>query len=216
MKHKLTIAVAVIVLVASGLVHGFWSERWHPSVALVEAEARVERVPMVVGDWKAETIDTDQGAFRQAGAQRFWTRSYVNTRKNTSILVILMCGRAGRMAVHTPEVCYRGAGYELGRKEEAVRILSSQGTGLGSFWTARFFKPTGLASDLRLFWGWNDGTGWQASANPRWDFGGKPFLYKLYVSHEAPAAGRLATDGAQDFLRQFLPELNKTLMEPSP
>ena len=213
MKRLATIVVALVILVVSGLVHGYWSERWAPSSALRAAAARVDKVPMEIGDWKAQTIDGDAGAFYQAGAQAYWTGSYVNTRNKTTMLVILMCGRAGRMAVHTPEVCYRGAGYEMQRVPDTLAATSATGEKLGTFWTARFSKAAGVASDLRLYWSWNVQGAWQASAQPRWDFGGEPFLYKLYLSHDAPGPASAATTTALGFMRQFLPELDKTLFD---
>jgi hypothetical protein len=208
MTRYLTAAIALGILMVSGLVHGSWAGRWNPSMVLQEAAARVDTVPLEIGDWKGHNEDADPGAFFQAGAESFWTRAYVNPRKNTTLFVILMCGRAGRMAVHTPEVCYRGAGYEIGGTPEIWPVHSAAGTDLGALWTARFSKGTG--SDLRLYWGWNAGDSWQASANPRWQYGGEPFLYKLYLSHAA--SGKSATLAAQDFMGQFLPELRKTLL----
>src|SRR5262245_47984638 len=104
--------VAALLLLVCGLAHGLWTERWSPSEALHHAAARVERVPMEIGPWKATAVETDSAAFFQAGALKYWARSYVDENRKTPVLVILMCGRAGRMAVHTPEVCYRGAGYD--------------------------------------------------------------------------------------------------------
>ena len=168
---------------------------------------------MELGDWKAQTIDSDPAAFFQAGAQKYWTRSYVHARKKTTLFVILMCGRAGRMAVHTPEVCYRGAGYEMDRVPEALAVTTPSGESLGTFWTAKFSKEAGAASDLRLYWSWNAKGAWQASANPRWDFGAEPFLYKLYLSHDAPGSASAATTVAMSFMHQFLPELQKALFD---
>jgi hypothetical protein len=99
----------------------------------------------------------------------------------------------------------------MGSTPEVVSVTSALGENLGNFWTARFSKETGLASDLRLFWSWNDGKSWQASSNPRWEFGGEPFLYKLYLSHDNPGPSGPASDGALGFLKEFLPELHKTL-----
>jgi hypothetical protein len=206
-QRNASVLAAAAILIASGLVHGFWADRWTTSSLLQEAALRVERVPLDCGDWKAQPLDVDPAPFLQAGAQQFWTRSYASARKKTALLVILMCGRAGRMAVHTPEVCYRGAGYELSETPAPVTVQDLGGQSLGTFWTARFNKDSRGASGLRLYWSWNAGTTWQAAQNPRWDFGGEPFLYKLYLSQDAPAA----TEAAQDFLRQFLPELRRTL-----
>src|SRR5687767_10215753 len=99
-----TFLIALAILVVSGLVHGYWAERWTPSVALQEAAARVDQVPLEVGTWKAKTLDSDAATFFQAGAQTYWTRLYSAPGHKTPVLVILMCGRAGRMSVHTPEV----------------------------------------------------------------------------------------------------------------
>lgn len=211
MKRNTSILIALAVLIGSGIIHGVWAERWTSSTVLQDAAARVAKVPLEIGDWKGESVEADKEAFAQAGAQQFWTRTYVHAHRKEAMLVILMCGRAGRMAVHTPEVCYRGAGYVLGGKPEVQTVRSEFGEDLGSFWTARFSKQTGVASDLRLYWSWNAHGTWNASANPRWEHGGEPFLYKLYMSHDAPGAASASTEAAQDFMREFLPELHKVL-----
>ena len=209
MTRNQAVAAALALIAACGVVHGMRSERWHKSQMLEEALTRVEQAPMEFGDWKAEAIEGDAAAFAQAGAQAYWTRIYTNARKRQSILVILMCGRAGRMAVHTPEVCYRGAGYELFDKPAPTMLRSDGGDDLGRFNTARFAKGSTLGSSLRLYWSWNPGDGWQAPANPRWEFRGRQFLYKLYVSHDVATGNE--PDAAAELLRHLLPELEKTL-----
>jgi hypothetical protein len=211
MKRLVTLAVALLVLVVSGLLHGFSSERWASAPALNDAAARVAQVPLEIGDWKAEPIESDSAAFFQAGAQAYWTRTYMNARNKDRILAILMCGRSGRMAAHTPEVCYRGAGYEMDRLPETLTVSTLAGANLGTFWSARFTKDAGSAADLRLFWSWSAKDTWQASTQPRWDFGGEAFLYKLYLSHEEAGPASASTTAVTAFMRLFLPELNKTL-----
>lgn len=206
MSRAVAVLTAVLVLTASGLVHGIWAERWRPSEELRAACARVELVPLEVGDWTAAAEDADTASFAQAGAQSYWVRAYTNPRKKTTLYVILMCGRSGKMAVHTPEICYRGAGFELADRPEVWTVSAATGESLGAFWTASFTKGSG--ADLRLAWGWNANKGWQAPTSPRWDFGGEPFLYKLYLSHELTPGSERA---AEDFMRQFLPQLQKTL-----
>src|SRR3954467_767212 len=97
------LAAALVVLLGSGLVHGLWSERWVKSVPLEEALARVPEVPLTLGAWQGEPIDVDAEAYRRAGAQAYWARTYSRPDRE-SFLVILMCGRAGKMSIHTPEV----------------------------------------------------------------------------------------------------------------
>ena len=209
MSRYLAIASALAMIAVCGVVHGLRAERWQKSPALEEAMARVEHVRMDIGDWKAEAIKGDAKAFEQAGAQAYWMRTYTNARKRQTVLVILMCGRAGRMAVHTPEVCYRGAGYELYDKPAPTPLKSDAGEELGTFNTARFAKGSSLGGTLRLYWSWSAGTGWLAPCSPRWEFRGRQFLYKLYVSHDLASGND--QDAAADLLRQLLPELGKTL-----
>src|SRR5579864_1510783 len=113
MTRLLPWLTTMTLLLSVGLVHGLWSERWQSSEALATACARVGDVPLEIGDWQGKDVMVDTEAFAQAGARSYWARSYTHQHDGSTVLAILMCGRAGRMAVHMPEVCYRGAGYDL-------------------------------------------------------------------------------------------------------
>lgn len=214
MSRKQAIIAALIVLVTGGLLHGLGSERWRSSAALEDAGARLHTVPKAFGDWVSKDEEDDDASFKQAGAREYWTRTYTRRGSGEMVRVILMCGRAGRMAVHTPQVCYRGAGYEM--PEDAVPITIDG----SSFWSAKFTKPAGAglaAADLRLYWAWDARGPWEAAVNPRWQFRGEPFLYKLYVSHDLIGSvdGGAAHDVGAAFLSQFLPQLAEALFPPS-
>ncbi len=193
-------------LLLGGWVHGTWSGRWRPQDALVEALARVERVPMRVGNWQATALKTDETEFAQAHARSYWMRTYTHTRSKASLQVILMCGRAGYMSVHTPEICYSGAGYEMAGAPVPWSLEKTAAA--DSFWTAQFHKHGSLSGQLRLFWGWNAHGRWQALRQPRFETQGEPFLYKMYVSYEATTAD---THLGEEFFRDFLPSLQQAL-----
>jgi hypothetical protein len=166
------------------------------------AAARVAQVPMDVGEWHAQEQPADEAAFAQTGAKGYWVRKYVHERTKVALYVILMCGRAGKMGVHTPEVCYGGAGYEM-RDQPVARTIEET----NRFWTAQFTKKS---SHLRLCWAWNSRGDWEASSSPRWEFRGELFLYKLYVSHETNGKST-PDDSTADFLRAFVPEARQAL-----
>jgi hypothetical protein len=208
-SHVLT---AFALLALSGLAHGLWTGRWQPSDARDEALARVGRVPLTAGNWKGHDLEVDPAPFRQARAEAYWTRRYEDS-KGRAVTVILMCGRSGPLAVHTPDVCYRGAGYEMAADPEPVEVRSGSG-GPAHFWMARFQKEgPGAEGQLRLFWSWSTGGGpWLAADRPRLAFAGQPDLYKLYVISDLTTPdGPLAGDPALDLLRDLLPSLDRAL-----
>ncbi len=204
-RRNLAFLAAVAMLLTSGMLYHLLAK---DSDQLDPAAQRVALAPLAIGDWRGQDEAMDRESFEQAGAKGYWMRSYVNARTGESILVILMCGRAGKMSVHTPEVCYRGAGYEL-QGQPAICAIKSD----ASFWTAQFTKKAAPPTHLRLYWAWNADGSWEASASPRWQFRGAPFLYKLYVSRDISRQPGVApgADVAAQFMREFLPVLDKTL-----
>jgi hypothetical protein len=206
-SRAISFLVATGVLLASGIACHLLAG---DSEQLDAAAARVADVPRVVGDWQGHDEEVDETAFAMTGAKSYWTRSYLNKRTKDTVLVILMCGRPGRMAVHTPEVCYGGAGYELRDQPSVVGVKDLAGS---QWWHATFTKKTVAPQSLRLYWAWNSQGNWEASAAPRWEFRGKPFLYKLYVSRDTSQQPALSAqaDPTLDFLRVFVPVLQQSL-----
>jgi hypothetical protein len=68
-----------------------------------------------------------------------------------------------------------------------------------------------------LYWAWNADGSWEASSSPRWQFRGAPFLYKLYVSRDINRQPGVApgADATAQFMREFLPVLDRTLFPKS-
>jgi len=201
---------AVGTLLVSGAVCHLLAK---DSAQLDDAAARIALVPKTIGDWQATDEEPDDRSFEQAGAKSYWMRTYVNQRTKDSVLVILMCGRPGKMAVHTPEICYRGAGFALHDEPTAIAVKGEAGDTPAQFWTAHFTKKATIPMHLRLYWAWNARGDWEASPVPRWQFRGEPFLYKLYISRDNSEHPNLSpqADPSADFLRRFVPEMKNTL-----
>ena len=192
-------ATALGGLLISGLLYQTLAA---DSTQLNEAAARVALVPNVIGPWQGQDDPPDEAAFAQTGAKGYWVRTYVHEKTRASVQVILMCGRPGKMGVHTPEVCYSGAGYTIDGQPAAINVQNAS-----EFWSAKFTKKTG---QLRLAWAWNARGEWEASSSPRWHFRGEPFLYKLYVSCDVSGT---QADVTTEFLRAFLPVAKQTLFD---
>src|SRR5206468_1613206 len=138
-----------------------------------EAVARVEQVPLTLGTWKGKTLESDPDSFAQAGALGYWTRTYRDGPR--ACTVILMCGPSGPMSVHTPDVCYLAAGYEMAGTPAHLSVPADGDQPAADFLTASF-RRQGAASttSLRIYWSWRTGGPWQAPDSPRLTFRGAP------------------------------------------
>jgi hypothetical protein len=114
--------------------------------------------------------------------------------------------------VHTPDVCYGGAGYEMLGAPARCEVAPAGGGPPAEFWVARFRKEgLGERHQLRIFWAWRPwGGAWQAADNPRLAFGRVPALCKLYVVREMTSPDEpLEDDPALGLIRLLLTDLGK-------
>jgi Protein of unknown function (DUF3485) len=103
-------SAAAIIILTNGAVEGLLTNRWHRPVELDTGIARVTRVPMTIGDWHAQSEELDESVLTRAGIEGYLYRHYENQLSGKKVTVLLMCGRPGPLSVHTPDICYRGAG----------------------------------------------------------------------------------------------------------
>jgi hypothetical protein len=199
-----------------GLVHGFWTDRWALTSGTVRAAAgRLERLPLTIGDWEGRVGTLDRRELERTGAAGILCRRYVHRATGESVTVLLMCGRPGPMAIHTPEVCYTGAGYDM--CGSPTRQIFPRGTGVDAFWAADFQVAGALVPErIRVLYAWSRGTAWQAPQNPRLELAGAGVLHKLYVvSDLAPGERGEVHRPADEFLIGLLPELDAIVSPPS-
>src|SRR5262249_8483726 len=113
-KWRLTpLLLGLAVVLGAGALHGVWTERWHTTTDLEAAVARLDARPDEVAEWRGQPFQIDERVLRQAGAEGHWLRRFSHTKTGATVTIVLLCGRTGQMAVHRPEDCYRGAGYEI-------------------------------------------------------------------------------------------------------
>ena len=212
MTRVLTALVASALILACGVVHGFWSDRWQPPVETAAAAARMDALPMEVGDWVGSVVEVKNP--QAGGVAGAIERHYENRRTGDAVSVFLVCGRPGPVSIHTPEACYAANGFVVGAKSRAA--ARDKG---GDFWSADAVKTKAAEETrLRIYWGWNDGNGWTAPDDARWTFVAyrrSPVLFKLYVLRDLGGPAPASKDEpCQAFLRAMLPELDRTLFAP--
>lgn len=208
-----------VLLLAYGLAEGYWTNRWSLPTELAQAPARLAAIPRVMASWEGEDDQLDPRQARRGEIQASLLRRYTNRVTGEQISVLLVCGRPGPIAVHSPAVCLGGAGYILQQPETVAEIPGSDKAGDNSFWVGRFVKPEESAPELiELHWSWNARGDWQAVQRPRLFFARERLLYKLYVSRAlsrpSESVSSIATEESstvQEFLKLFLPEVKRAL-----
>jgi hypothetical protein len=213
-KTWLFAGVAAVAFLVAGLVHGYWTDRWAQSGETHEAAARLDGIARTLGEWIGEDVEVKPGQ----GVAGSLTRRYTSRVRGVTVIMSLVCGRPGPVATHTPEVCYGASGYTVADKNMA-RLDVVQPT--AQFWTSDAVR-TKVTDEtrLRLYWAWNGGGGWTASADARQEFPRHrhPVLHKLYVLRDlsGPAEARTRDEPCEAFLRVLLPELQAKLYGPGP
>lgn len=210
----LTLACALLAL--SGIVHGLWTGRWGPSVDLQAAASRCNNLPMNLDEWEGHNLEVDSRQLAVAEVAGYVSRQYVNRRTGDQVTMLLVCGRPGPISLHPPDICYRGAGYEVVGNPERRRVTLDGGSEGAEFLTAPFTKPGPAPETLRIFWSWSNTGPWLAPENPRIAFSRSPALYKLYVVRRVSRPNESPDeDPCLDFLRVLIPRLQTCLSSAS-
>ncbi len=223
MARNIAFIIAAVVIIGTGVLHGHRMNRWGEDGALTEAAARLDRIPMTIGDWKGVDREIDDREVMRAEASRIFARDYVNEKEGGAISVLVVCGRPGPVAVHTPEVCFQGAGrVQRDAKVKVVPTLNeeSETPQEVEFWTADFFRPADIIPTFqRVFWTWSHDGQWQAPDNPRATFMWNNKLYKVYLVRSVSSmeeSEEESRDLAIEFAEQLFPALDKALFSDTP
>jgi hypothetical protein len=206
MSRTILITVAVLLLVSSGLLHGKWTHRWAPEAAFDDKRfSTLSTLPLTIGDWTGEDLTLNPQELRLAEARASVIRRYVHRARGTAVTVVLLGGRAGPISVHTPDVCYRGSGYE--ETTEATRMTLTDAAH-DEFWVRNFRKSSATPVQLRIFHSWSSDGRWVAPEHPRFEFAGRPALFKMYLIREMARPSEPAEDDpALDLFRTLRPKL---------
>jgi Protein of unknown function (DUF3485) len=217
MSRTLPYIVAMTLILGSGLVAGVRANRWRDQTALTNASAKLENIPLQIGDWKGEPGELSPRIIEQSEVSGYLLRRYHNRRTNANVSIFLGCGRPGPVSVHSPEVCYVGGGYEILGATKRFPVPSISDGADGALVVTNFRNPPSqIGGYLRIFWAMTTEGEWDVPQNPRLTFATAPVLYKLYVYRNIanPDEPR-ESDPCVDLIRQLLPELNKALFPDS-
>lgn len=217
-KLILPTAVALVIIGVGTYVQGVLSDRWDKrrTEKLVGFTDRLAEVPMTIGDWDGTDQPFDEDQFKASNCDGQISREYRNHRNQKVVSVYLVSGTGRHVTIHTPDWCYRGAGYEMENSEHIGYSIPVEALDPDpEFRTATFAKPdelTGTSDRLRIFWTFTDDGNWQSPPSPKPAFGAREAMFKLYLITTAARRHESPEDSpALDFAEEFFPVINEIL-----
>jgi hypothetical protein len=212
MTRLFAFGIVLVTVLASGAAAGLCAGRWGSSQTVHSAVARLDRVPLSLdAAWDVqEGSPMSEREIAVAEVDGYLSRRYVHRRTGAIVSVRLLCGRPGPICVHTPEICYAGAGFTEIRHGQSYTAPTES----SCRFQVRDFRKDNVATPtvLRVFLSWGQKGEWSIPANPRFAFAGKPYLYKLYVVREmAKADEPIEQDPATDLIKSLIPQLQEKL-----
>jgi hypothetical protein len=207
----LAVCVAALLLGLAGLVHGVRTDRWGTGEAMQEASAQLENLPTKIGTWESTPLTLDARQLEIGQIASHCSRTYKDQTTGDQVNLLIVCGRPGAIAVHTPDVCYQGAGYQM-TGDPTRQMVPAGKDQQRELWTANFAKTGPIPDAIRIFWGWSTDGRWEASNYPRLSFARYPVLYKMYLIVPAGDTKQPVEDlPVMRFTEEMLPVLQHTL-----
>jgi hypothetical protein len=215
MNHRhLLIAAGLSIILLGGMAQGWMTYRWSANTAVAEATVLLDGIPSQIGDWTSSDYALTDNEIEVGRIDGYVKREYVNALTGARVHLLLMCGAAGPISLHSPTVCFSGQGYRVvGHQSHASIREKTSGDQRHDFHQADFGNSAVDDPTLiRLYWAWSTVGKWAAPVNPRVDYAGEPALYKLYVSEQWVPTGTTTDTGvARLFMDEMLPIIRVAL-----
>jgi hypothetical protein len=259
MAHFAAPVLFALAVISAGIWHGQKTHRWGEAPSYDVYTAKLRMIPEKFGDWESDVSNNDDirntgltvaelpngkkeyrftDDLKHHGIHDYIFRVYRNTRGIDSFQVLVVCGDAGHIAAHSPDVCYRGEGFTtVGDPKKMDFATKQDGPNRGRTFpllTLKLNPPKSRVTsyELEIRWAWipPDTGAITVSDSPRMKFSSQPALYKVYVIQKkaAVSGGQMPTNapviGASPtvtkvsefdlFLESFLPRLEAALKNP--
>ena len=212
MSRFLPALAGLALILAGGLAHGLWTDRWGLSHEPAASAEKLDHVARQVGDWVGEDAQAIRATDLAIGEiSNYLSRTYKHRITGKALRVLMVCGKPQAISVHTPDVCFVGGGQDMIRKEHQEIPLSAAAPPFDCFVGHFRYMDGDQQVMTRVYWSWSADGAWKAPSGPRYAFARYRALYKLYVIPNVLEDDTLNAGYAVDFLKVFIPELDKTL-----
>jgi hypothetical protein len=215
MFRSLHMLVALLLIIGTGLAHGLWTHRWLHTDEPQASAARLNQLPLEFGTWRGMDSPVPPSALAIGEIVNYKQRRYFNRATGAEFTVLVVCGKPGPISVHTPEVCFPGAGFRMIGEPSAVSLALGDDFPQAEFRTARFQKQNSTEKvEMEAFWSWTTDGHWEAPSYPRLTYGRFPALFKVYIIRMVNS-NRDAPEEDLKGARAFMVELTKAIQSNS-
>ena len=218
-SQYIILGVASVVIVGSAYVHGVATDRWvkKHSEKLSQYTARLDAVPTEFGDWVSTPQEVDAEQFEASGCDGHFSRLFENKLTGDQISVFLVSGRGYHATIHTPQFCYKAAGFDQRADAVPYEFEIPAMTDKHEVVHALFKKDTAReTSHLRILWTYAVDGPWRSPRLAKYTYGGEDAMYKLYLIRSVESGvPDIGSDPSISFAKEFLSVLDKALFSQS-
>ena len=187
---------------------------------LSEAAEALRALPMRIqipgeeGYWEAEKdreLSDDSVAMLRI-QNAYVLRTYRNSITQEFVNFTVMVGPAGKITVHTPEVCFGGKNYEKEATRTSVPfdVVLEDKEQVDTFWRTNFIgRSLDTNNRVSFYYAVSTGDVWQAVEHPRSHFQRYRYVYRIQV--EAYSGAEDERDVVKSFLDDCLPVIHEHL-----
>ncbi|MBP62972.1 MAG: hypothetical protein CMJ62_15735, partial [Planctomycetaceae bacterium] len=175
---------------------------------------RLQGIPLEFGDWVGELKEFNEDQFKRSKCKGCFSTLYENKRTGDAVTVYLVSGTARNTTIHTPDWCYRGAGFEMQSKPNSYKIDSESMS--SEFVTTTFIRESAFEQQhLRILWTFTENGTWEGPVRAKIHFAGKVALFKMYlISPILKRDDSVEASPAKKFAVDFMPILTNVLFPP--
>ncbi len=176
---------------------------------------RLEHVPLEFGNWVGEVKPYNEEQFLRSKCKGCFSSIFENKRTGDAVTVYLVSGTARNTTIHTPDWCYRGAGFDMQAKPFPYTIESEDMS--SEFVTTTFNRETAFEQQhLRILWTFSGNGTWEGPVRAKIHFAGKSALFKMYlISPILKRDDSIEASPAKQFAEDFMPILTRVLFPPT-
>lgn len=213
-KHIIPAVIAVLVLGIGMAYHLKLTGTGEGDEKLAAfTKAVVENVPKSFGNWESEEAPLSPEEFKLTNCTGYVSRVYKNKSTGDEISVYVVTGTARHITIHTPQWCYRAAGFVQNGAAQPYEVALPEANAPVSFTTASFQKDTEQGKQqLRIFWSFTDDGHWESPNDAKMYYAWRGAMFKVYlISPETRALESLEQSPNVAFAKEFMPVLNEAL-----